>query len=135
MTKKIGAALAAILVSLFGALIATQQPAQASQSQCGAAYMCIWTNNLFGGSFSQQTAGNIYQAAGHCWKFPVGGTFDNSVSSYYMNFTNGTDTAKVHFFDNNSCSGTSYTQSPPGPAASMPSGWNDRLGSISISNS
>jgi len=125
----------AVLVSFFaaGAVITATAPAQASLSQCGPAQMCIWTNSLYGGSFTQYDSGTIYQAPGHCWKFAVGGTFDNSVSSYDMNFA--VAGYYVHFFDNNSCSGTSFTQEPPGPAASMPSGWNDRLGSISINTS
>lgn len=133
MFKRIGVALAALTMSLTGAW-AVAAPAQASQSQCGPAQMCIWTSTSFGGSFTEYTAGTIYQAPNHCWKFAVGGTFDNTVSSYYMNFTNGTDSAKVHFYDNNSCTGTSYTQQPPAPVPSMPSGWDNRLGSISVTN-
>lgn len=131
MIKRVAALLAVAAVSLFVSLFGVQAaPAQASLSQCAGGQMCIWTNSSYGGSFTQYAAGTIYQAPGHCWKFAVGGTFDNSVSSYDMDFA--VAGYYVHFFDNNSCSGTSFTQEPPGPAASMPSGWNDRLGSISV---
>lgn len=126
MLKKTAIAFAAF-VSLF--VVATP-PAHASLSQCTAAEICIWTAGSWTGSFAEYDGGTIYQAPGHCWKFAAG-TFNNSTSSYAAKFA--VDGYVIRYYDNNSCTGTYFQESnPPFAFDHMPSGWNDRVGSISV---
>lgn len=126
MLKKIGIMLAALVAATIG----FAAPAQASLTQCANSQICIWTNTLYGGSFAEYASSTIYQAPGHCWKFAAG-TFNNSVSSTASKLILSGYT--INYYDTNGCTGTSFhPDGTPYSLASMPSGWDNRVGSISV---
>jgi len=129
MRNRIMAALAGLVLAL-GLSAAVAAPAQADISQCANGQICIWTGTLQTGSFAEYQSSTIYQASGHCWKFAAG-TFNNSISSSASKWViNG---FRVTYYDNNVCTGTSiHYDSQPYALGSFPSGWDNRIGSISV---
>lgn len=126
MIKRIVVACVAVVALVFG----FAAPAQASLAQCANGQVCIWTNTSYGGSFAEYQSSTIYQAPGHCWKFAAG-TFNNSVSSYASKWV--IDGFNITYYDNNSCTGTKFVEAnTPYAFANMPGGWDNRLGSISV---
>lgn len=121
----------AVAAAITAATLSLATPAHASTVHgCPDANMCIYTDSNYGGSRAGYDVGTIYQAPGHCWKFAAG-TFNNSTSSWVANFAvNG---YVVRFYDYNNCTGPNYAEGIlPQWQPYMPTGWNDRVGSLSI---
>jgi hypothetical protein len=133
MFKKIGIALVASLVSLFGA-VNIAQPAQASGTTvhgCNTGSVCVYWDSNYGTPIAAQTTAAIFHAANDCWQFNA--TWSNKTSSWYANFElfNG-QTAELYFYDNTTCTGSSvYEGQAPQGQASMGI-YNDWTGSIKL---
>ena len=132
MLKKFGLALAAALVSLFGAVAVAQQPAQASTvHNCPDADLCLFWDSGYSGSQTNQTLVAIMHASGQCWQ--LNSTWSNRTSSWYANFSvyNG-QTVQRYFYDNTTCSGSNMYEGQAPQGQSSMGIYNDWTGSIKL---
>lgn len=126
MTRRLIAAIAALVAGIVGSLVAVA-PAQAAPSDCPSGYMCIWTNINGTGARFQWSYGTIVDS------YHNGVRLGSGITNRGLSFYNRTGSA-IRIYDDPTCHLSPWARDMSNGqyATAQGSDWGNRVSSFQL---